>query len=150
MQPNRPRGRFDSQPPPSLIDLVGRIASDGMTLLKEEGQLVTLQLREVLLSSLWSFVKLVVPLGLGGIAAVLLVIGSVAYLSKVLGSLWAGALVAGGGLLLVSLIGVWLAGRALGRQTRRSLSAPPEVPGARKDTGADSPRLVPGEGGPAA
>jgi hypothetical protein len=140
-------GRFGHEPSePGIIDLVGRLASDGMRLLKEEGQLATLQLREVLLSSIWSLVRLTVPLGMAGIAAVLIVIGVVAWLAARMGSLWAGALVAGGVLLAVSLVLLWLAGRALGRQTRTSLAAPPEVPGARKEAAREGPRLMPGEG----
>lgn len=131
-----------------IIDLLGRLASDGMRLLKEEGQLVTLQFREVLLSSVWSAVRLAAPLVMGGIAAVLLVIGTVAWVSARLGSLWAGALATGGALLVVSLLLLWLAGRALGRQTRRSLSAPPEVPGARREPAREPPRLVGASGDP--
>jgi hypothetical protein len=111
-------------------------------LLKEEGQLATLQLREVLLSTIWSTVRLAIPLGLAAIAALLLVVGAVAWLAYRLGSLWAGALVAGGGLLLVALIMLWIAARALGRQTRRSLAAPPEIPAGRKDDADEGPRLV--------
>lgn len=141
-------GRFGHEPKePGIIDLVGRLASDGIRLLKEEGQLATLQLREVLLSSIWSLVRLAVPLGMAAIAAVLIVIGVVAWLAARMGSLWAGALVAGGVLLTVALLLLWLAGRALGRQTRASLAAPPEMPGARKDSGPEGPRLMPG-GGP--
>jgi hypothetical protein len=139
------RGRFEHESPePGIVDLLGRLASDGMRLLKEEGQLVTLQVREVLYSSIWSAVKIAVPLGMAALGAVLLVIGTVAWLVHRLGSLWAGALVAGGTLLVLALIGLWLAGRALGRQTRTSLAAPPEVPGARKDSALERPRLVPG------
>lgn len=136
-------GRFDTgADDTSIIDLLGRLASDGMRLLKEEGQLATLQLREVLASSIWSAVRLTVPLGMAAIALVLLVIGAVAWLAYVLGSLWAGALAAGGGLLVVALALLWWAGRALGRQTRRSLAAPPEIPGGRKDDADEGPRLV--------
>lgn len=136
-------GRFDSRKgEPSIIDLLGRLATDGVQLLKEEGQLATLQLREVLMSSIWSLVRLAIPLGLAAIAMLLLVLGAVAWLAYRLGSLWAGALVAGGGVLVVALAMLWWAARALGRQTRRSLAAPPEIPGARKDNAEESPRLV--------
>jgi hypothetical protein len=136
-------GRFDTPAgETSILDLLGRLASDGVRLLKEEGQLATLQLREVLLSTIWSTVRLAIPLGLAAIAALLLVVGAVAWLAYRLGSLWAGALVAGGGLLLVALIMLWIAARALGRQTRRSLAAPPEIPAGRKDDADEGPRLV--------
>ncbi len=129
----------------SIVDLLARIASDGMRLLKEEGQLVTLQLREVLVSSIWGAIRLVVPLGLGAIALILLVVGAVAWLSQRLGSLWAGALAAGGALLVIALAMLWWAAYLLGRQTRRSLAAPPEIPGGRTDDADEGPRLLSGE-----
>ncbi len=136
---DRPDARTDDS---SIIDLIGRLASDGVRLLKEEGQLATLQLRELLLSTLWGTVRLTVPLALAALALVLLVVGMVAWLVARLGSLWAGALSAGGGLLVVALVLLWWAARSFGRPAAESDAAATDASGARADDADDGPRLV--------
>lgn len=138
-----PGRRLEPEPGgPGILDLLGRLASDGVQLLKEESQLVTLHVREILVSTLWGTVRVAVPLALAAIAGVLLIIGGVAWLSARLGSLWAGALVGGGALLLVALLLLWLAARSLGGPVPPSGSADASRPLERGSTG-ESPRLVP-------
>ncbi len=127
---------------PGILDLLGRLASDGVQLLKEESQLVTLHVRQIVVSTMWGTVRVAVPLALAAIAGVLLVIGGVAWLSARLGSLWAGALVGGGALLLVSLLLLWLAARSLSGPVPPSGSD--DAPRAlERGSTRESPRLVP-------
>ncbi|MEN8375619.1 MAG: phage holin family protein [Gemmatimonadota bacterium] len=113
---------------PGLIDLVGRVASDALDLLKQEGRLATLQARDVFVAALWGSLRVGVPIALAAIAGVLLVIGGVAWLTESLGSLWAGTLVAGGSLLLVALVLLALAALSLkpAPRVQPSVPAPPD------------------------